>query len=78
MPITPAQLATGQPVSHTAVSDFEASRLLCLDDVKHVTRLSKSKIYQLMACGLFPQPVRLSSRCSRWRQRDVAQFLQAL
>jgi prophage regulatory protein len=59
-------------------SDLAGARLLRIADVCHLVGLSASQVYQLMVEGAFPQPLRLSSRCSRWRARDVQAWLEAL
>jgi prophage regulatory protein len=58
--------------------ELAGARLLRIADVCHLVGLSASQVYQLIAEGAFPQPLRLSSRCSRWRARDVQAWLEAL
>jgi prophage regulatory protein len=56
----------------------EAPRLLRLPDVEHLTSLRRSAIYARMARGEFPQAVRISSRCTVWRERDILAWIEAL
>ncbi len=49
--------------------------LLHLASVSARVGLRRSTIYKLMQAGQFPQPVRLSLRCVRWRAGDVAAWL---
>ncbi len=45
--------------------------------VEKIVGLGKSAIYRRVACGDFPEPVRLSVKCSRWRAGDIAAWLEA-
>lgn len=36
---------------------------------------SRSSIFSLVKQGRFPQPVRIGSRCTRWRVADVRAYL---
>jgi len=50
---------------------------LSLDEVLTATGLkSKSNLYSRIASGDFPEPDRLSTRCSRWRSVQVAAWLR--
>ncbi len=51
--------------------------LLPISVVEELIGLRKSAIYRRVACGDFPEPMRLSSKCSRWRAGDVAAWLEA-
>ena len=42
-----------------------------------VTGLSISTLYRKVAAGLFPAPVRLGARCTRWKADDVRAWLKA-
>lgn len=59
-----------------AVFDFPDA-LLRLEVVLTVTGLSRSALYRRIQSGSFCQPVRLNSRCSRWRAGDVQAWLRA-
>ncbi len=51
-----------------------------LEDVRQVgARITRSKswIHAAVKRGEFPSPVRLSSRCTRWRSGDVDQWIEA-
>lgn len=54
-----------------------AEALLRMATVESVTGLSKSTIYAKLATHDFPQPVRLGSRCTRFRAADVTAWLAA-
>lgn len=54
-----------------------AEALLRMATVESVTGLSKSTIYSKLANNDFPQPVRLGSRCTRFRAADVTAWLAA-
>ncbi len=52
--------------------------LLRLSDVEAVAGIKKSKIYNLMAEGAFPQPVRLGSRSVRWKSSELNEWIKGL
>jgi prophage regulatory protein len=52
--------------------------LMRLETVMAVTGLRKTAIYQRISDGKFPQPVRLSARCVRWKSDDVRAWVGAL
>ena len=52
--------------------------LLTLQDVRRITSLSKSHIYDLVKSGKFPQPVKLSVRATRWHESEVRAHIEAL
>ena len=54
-----------------------AGALLRIDAVCSVVSLSRATIYRLMAAGTFPQPVRITPRCMRWRAEDIAAWSAA-
>jgi prophage regulatory protein len=45
--------------------------------VEAATGLSTSTIYDMMARGDFPRPVRLGKRAVGWRERDVTEWLES-
>ena len=51
--------------------------LLRLRAVMHVTGLSRSTLYRLIADGQFPRPVRLGARAVAWRRSDVDAWSEA-
>ena len=48
-------------------SELEEMAILRLSEVKHLTGLCKSTIYDWMAQGKFPKSVKLSSKKVGWR-----------
>lgn len=54
-----------------------ADALLRMSTVESCTGLSRSTIYAKLAAGDFPKPIRLGSRCTRWRAADVSAWLAA-
>lgn len=52
--------------------------LLRLRGVQARVPLSKSAIYKLIAENRFPQPIRLSARCSLWRASEIDAFVSSL
>ncbi len=51
--------------------------LLSLSVIESIVGLGRSAIYSRVARGLFPEPIRLSIRCSRWRAADISAWLEA-
>ena len=51
-------------------------RFLRLPEVKHRTGLGRSQLYALAARGEFPAPLKLSERCSAWRESEVREWIQ--
>ena len=50
-------------------------RLLKLAEVRTFTRRSTSRIYQDMAAGRFPKPIRIGARGVAWREADLERWL---
>jgi prophage regulatory protein len=46
-------------------------------DVLELTGLSTSTIYDMMARGDFPRPVRLGKRAVGWRESDLTKWLES-
>lgn len=51
-------------------------RLLKLGEVCHATGLGKTRVYQMIAEGSFPPPVKVGSRASRWPASWVQQWIE--
>ena len=58
--------------------ETNSERLLSLREVERLTGLRSSAIYLRVSRGEFPQPLRISSRCSRWKESEVAEWIAAL
>ena len=43
--------------------------------VEHLTGLSRSTIYDLMAKGVVPRPVRLTAKAVAWPESAIAEWL---
>lgn len=43
--------------------------------VEEITGLSRSSIYDMMARGEFPKPIRIGKRAVAWRESDIAEWL---
>ena len=56
----------------------QTERLLRLPQVLKIVPIGKSTLWQYVAKNRFPQPVRLSSRCTCWKQSDVDAWLANL
>lgn len=53
------------------------TKLLRLPDVKARTALSRSRIYELLATGDFPKPVKLSKRLNAWPETEIEDWIAA-
>lgn len=64
-----------QPLHAAQISDA----LLRLRTVEAITGLAGSTIYAKLKDGTggFPQPIRIGSRCTRWRAGDIQAWLAA-
>ena len=57
---------------------FEHSALIDIKRVRELTGFQSSTgIYNRLRAGQFPEPIRLSQRCTRWRVRDVINWIDA-
>jgi excisionase family DNA binding protein len=61
------------PVSAHATGDY----LLNVTDLKAKLRISRSKIYEMVADGEFPAPIKLGT-LSRWHSSTVNRWLDAM
>ncbi|MCV9906655.1 YdaS family helix-turn-helix protein [Brucella sp. HL-2] len=52
--------------------------LLSIDEVCKAISIGKSTVYKWMDEQKFPRPLRLSPTCVRWREHDVANWLQEI
>jgi prophage regulatory protein len=64
-------------VRHVPVAGDVAVTFLRLRTVLHVTGLSRSTLYRLMACDQFPRPVQLGPRAVAWRRADLDAWSEA-
>ena len=62
-----------QPIEAAAQPDA----LLTMRTINAITGLSPATIYRRMAAHDFPEALRLSARCTRWRSADVRSWLAA-
>lgn len=53
------------------------SSVLRRGDVERVTGLSRSTIYDYMARGRFPRPIRLSGKSVGWLESEVGEWIKA-
>ena len=73
----PEALAAISVVRQSRVPGDVVAVLLRLRAVMHVTGLSRSTLYRLIADGQFPRPVRLGPRAVAWRRSDVEAWSEA-
>ena len=65
---------TQNPMAAT-LSRLVADRHLRRNAVEELTGLSRSTIYDLMAKGAFPRPVRLTGKAVAWPESAIAEWL---
>lgn len=51
-------------------------KLLRIKQVLEIIPISKSTLWAWVKDGRFPEPVRLSARCTVWRAEDVQSFAE--
>jgi prophage regulatory protein len=62
-----------------AITAIDASeRLLRRGEVERLVGLSRSTIYQKVAKGTFPAPVKIGSHAVRWRESDLRRWMGEL
>ena len=74
---SPGALAALSQVPQSSVPGDVVAVLLRLPAVMHVTGLSRSTLYRLIADEQFPRPVRLGLRAVAWRRSDVEAWSEA-
>ena len=52
--------------------------MLRIGDVTETVGLSKSKIYDMIAAGEFPPPVRIGARTARWLGSEIKTWAEGL
>ena len=52
-------------------------RLLRRRDVERITGMSRASIYRLMHKGEFPRPVKVGSTAVRWKESDIADWIES-
>jgi prophage regulatory protein len=73
----PDALAAIRQVQQSPAPADVVAVLLRLPAVMHVTGLSRSTLYRLIADEQFPRPVRLGPRAVAWRRSDVEAWSEA-
>jgi len=53
-------------------------KLLRRKQVEEASGLSRSSIYQMMAEGRFPKPLKVGRRAVRWSEEDLKQWQEDL
>ncbi|MBW2186923.1 MAG: AlpA family phage regulatory protein [Deltaproteobacteria bacterium] len=52
--------------------------LLRMKQVLEIVPLGKSTVWKMVAENKFPQPVKLSERCTAWRESDIQRWMDEL
>jgi prophage regulatory protein len=82
---------SSSPLSHSAIASAPAplpsrsrvtgeftDRLLDIKDVRAKLKISKSKIYALMATGQFPRPMHPGPQMARWLESIIDDWIDGL
>lgn len=67
------QSTNSQPLHALQLADA----LLRIRTVAQAVGLSDATIYRKLAAGEFPEPVRLGSRCTRWKAEAIRAWIKA-
>ncbi|WP_435656890.1 helix-turn-helix transcriptional regulator [Brucella pituitosa] len=65
-------------VQQRSLDHIKAPRLLDVNDVKRLTTLGKTTIYQYVKDDKFPKPLRLGANKIRWREDEIVEWLESL
>ena len=52
-------------------------RILRREEVQRVSGLSRSTLYEMVAAGAFPGPVKIGRRAVGWRESEVTRWLES-
>lgn len=61
----------------TYTNQFKRTGFLRLKEVLDLFPVSKSHWWQGVKDGIFPQPVKLSPRCTAWRVEDILELIES-
>ncbi|HSJ40314.1 MAG TPA: AlpA family phage regulatory protein [Xanthobacteraceae bacterium] len=77
-PPTEGPAAPGLPAAKIRAGNSQPAELLLIDGtlltlatIMKVTGLGKTKIYEMMRAGMFPQSVKVGIRSVRWRAEEI-------
>ena len=60
------------------MTEIQELRLIKLEEVKLLTTLGKSTIYELIDNGTFPRPKQTGPRRVAWRESEVREWLEGV
>ena len=60
------------------MTEIQELRLVKLEEVKLLTGLGKTTIYELISDGTFPRPKQTSQRRVAWRESEVREWLEGV
>ena len=70
------QESVGQTREYEEVITMQ-DRLLRRREVERITSMSRASIYRLMRSGSFPLPVKVGSTAVRWKESDIADWIES-
>jgi prophage regulatory protein len=68
------ELAAGPALLETRTTHAAPTRFLRLPEVIAITGLRKTKIYELIADGAFPQQVKITAHSVRWVEAEIHEW----
>lgn len=74
---TQSRRSAHSDLSQSILASQLPDALLKVQTVSAVTGLSASTIHRKVAASSFPKPIRLGARCTRWKSREVAEWVRA-
>lgn len=69
-----SEVQTSHPASSVMSNALEDVAFMRLPEVKAVTGLSKTSIYELIRARSFPAPVRLGARAVAWVKAEIKEW----
>lgn len=68
-------LATWPHVQPNGANGVQKERFLRMPEVEGTIGRKRSSIYADVKAGKFPEPIRISTRCTVWRESDVQKWM---
>lgn len=64
-------------VAYKKESYLKMVKLIRIDQVKEITGLSRSTLYEMMNKGLFPQSISIGSRAIAWTDSSIQEWIES-
>lgn len=70
--------AANDNAGKSQANDNLPDRFLKMRDVMNMTSLGSSTIYRKLEDGIFPRPRELSTKCVRWMESEILEWMRGL